>query len=117
MTIKFTMSLKNNASCQPNDDHVTGCGSQSVDEGAEDGHGHVRGETSATVLGVGTLAQPHRCAAARRVGGGHTAAVVKDLGRESVIQWASLTEIYFSFSVVDLLHEGPHRSTTYAKHC
>lgn len=106
------MSLKKKTSCQPNDDHVTRCGSQSVDEGAEDGHGHVRGETSAAVLGVGTLAQPHRRAAARWVGGGHAAAVVKDLGRESVTQWASLTEIYGTGG-----RRGPHQSTTYAKHC
>lgn len=66
---------------RPYDDHVAGRGSQRVDEGAENRHGHVGGEAAAAVLGVRTLAQPHGRAAARRVGGGHAAAVVKDLGK------------------------------------
>lgn len=64
---------------RPYDDHVSRRGSQRVDEGAEDRHGHVGGETAAAVLGMRALAQLHRCAAACWVGGGHTAAVVKDL--------------------------------------
>lgn len=67
---------------EPDDDHVTRSGSQSVDEGAEDRHGHVGGEASAAVLGVRTLAQSHRGGAARWVRGRHAAAVVKHLGRE-----------------------------------
>lgn len=70
---------------RPYDDHVARRDSQRVDEGAEHGHGHVGSEAAAAVFGVGTLAEPHRRAAARRVGRRHTAAVVKHLvGREKL---------------------------------
>jgi len=66
---------------RPYDDHVARCSSQRVDEGAENRHSHVGGETAAAVCGVRTLAQPHGPAAACWEGGGHTAAVVEDLGK------------------------------------
>lgn len=78
---------------RPYDDHVAGCGSQRVDKGAENRYSHVGGETAAAVLGMRTLAQLHGRTAACWVGGGHTAAVVKDLvKRES----GRTTQFYFT---------------------
>lgn len=73
------MSIINISSHRPYDDHVARCCSQRAYKGAENRYSHVRSETSATVLGLRTMAQIHRCTAACWVGGGHTAAVVKDL--------------------------------------
>lgn len=76
---------------RPYDDHVARCGSQRVDEGAEDRHSHVRGEASAAVLSMRTLAQPHGRAAACWEGGGHTAAVVKDLVEREKVRCSERT--------------------------
>lgn len=64
---------------QPYDDHISGCDSQRVDEGAEDGYGHVGGEAPAALFGLRTLARPHGPTAIGWGVVGHAAAVVKDL--------------------------------------
>lgn len=70
---------------RPYNDHVARCGSQSIDKGAENRYGHIGSEASAAVLGMRALAQSHWCTAACWKGGGHTGAVVKDLGKREYL--------------------------------
>lgn len=70
---------------RPYNDHVARCGSQSIDKGAENRYGHIGSEASAAVLGMRALAQFHWCTAACWKGGGHTGAVVKDLGKREYL--------------------------------
>lgn len=90
-TVTLTFPVVNISRHRPYDDHVARGGSQSVDEGAENRNSHVRGETSAAVLGVRTLAQPHGRTAACWEGGGHAAAVVKDLVKREKLQCSGKT--------------------------
>lgn len=70
---------------RPYNDHVARCASQSIDKGAENRYGHIGSEASAAVLGMRALAQSHWCTAACWKGGGHTGAVVKDLGKRKYL--------------------------------